>query len=217
MFASFQLLHAGTHGPQPVPQDSDRTPQDTPTTAPPTSDAAKPPPTADSPRPSQPPADDMLSDAQALHPPSHPPSNLPSNPPKGLARDGQSQGEGQAQQRHTPHHRSGEDGGTRQLLRERVVHVTEAAAGLPGLASSKAECKKVFIPKLQERQISCFAFCPPCLPSNHPRLASPSCASPFSHSPSTCETLYAFMCCSCAKQRARRVPTSKLQGCRYNV
>ena len=159
VFTSCELLYAGTHGPQPVPQDSDRTPQDTPTTEPPTSEAPQSPPTADSPRPSQPPADDTLSDAQALHPPSSPPSTSPSQPPKGLAKVAQSQGVGQALQRSA---RSGEDvGGRRQLLREHVVHVTEAAAGLLGLASSEAECKKVPIARLQGWQFLYITLCTP--------------------------------------------------------
>ena len=88
----------------------------------------------------------MLSDAQALHPPSNPTSH----PPKGLAKEGQSQGVGQVLQRNTPHHRSSEDvGGRRQLLRAHVVHLTETAAGLQGLASSEAECKKVPVARLQ--------------------------------------------------------------------
>ena len=111
----------------------------------------------------------MLSEAQALHPPSHPPSQPPPNPPsdlhKGLSKEGQSQIVGQVQQRHTPHGRSGEDvEGRRQLLREHVVHVTEAAAGLPDLASSEAECKKVPIAKLQEYWGSFSHSRPPCLP-----------------------------------------------------
>ena len=145
------------HEPQPAPQDPDRTPQDTPTTTPP----APEPPAADSPRPSQPPADDMLSDTQASHPSSYPPSSPPSHPTEMLAKD---EGAGQVERQPTPHHSSGEDaGGSRQLLREHVVHVTEAAACLPGLASNEAECKQVAICNLQ----GCMVL-PPSSTSLHP-------------------------------------------------
>ncbi|KAL3142038.1 hypothetical protein ABBQ32_004670 [Trebouxia sp. C0010 RCD-2024] len=138
----------GVHGPQPVPQDPDRTPQDPYTSNPPPPEAPQPPPTADSPRPSQPPADDTLSAPPASHPPSQAPSQLPSQPPsyvpEGFVKEGQSQEAGQAQHRPTPLQGSSVDvGSSMQLLREHVVHVTQAAACLPGLASNEAESKKL--------------------------------------------------------------------------
>lgn len=120
----------------------------------------------------------MLPDAQASHPPSQPPSH----PPEVVAKEPQSQGVGQAQGRPTPHQGSREDVcGKRQLLREHVVHVTEAAACLPGLASSEAECKKVPICKFQKvpRQSCCLlhllpppsvSIFPLCHPSTHAML-----------------------------------------------
>lgn len=150
------MLHAGTHGPQPVPQDLDKKHQDTPTSIPPPLDAPQPPPTADSPRPSQPPADDMPLDAPASdptsnptspppsHPPSQTPSQTPSHPSERPITEGHTQAARQMQHRLTPlHGRGGDDRGRRQLLREHVVHVAEAAACLPGLASNEEECKKV--------------------------------------------------------------------------
>ena len=144
----------------------------------------------------------MLSDDQALHPPSGPPSRPPpippTQPPKGVAKAALSQGVGQLQQRHSPHHRSGEDvGGRRQLLREHVVHVTEAAAGLPGLTSSEEECKKVPIAKLQNCQFPYSVFKPRPLPP------SPSCDSLSIHHFSTLATFYAHMCSSCVKRAMR--------------
>lgn len=201
-------VYAGTHEPQPVPQDADRTLEGTPTTAPSMSEhAPQPPPTADSPRPSQPPADDMLSDDQALHPPSGPPSRPPSippaQPPKGVAKDAHSQGVSQVQQRHSPHHRSAEDvGGRRQLLREHVVHVTEAAAGLPGLISSEEECKKVHIAKLQNCQ---FPFQTPASPPPFLRIPLNP---PFQHT----WNLLCIHVQQLCEQDGNKVPIAKLQG-----
>lgn len=144
------------HGPQPVPQDPNKTPEQTQATTHTASDAPQLPPTADSPRPSQPPADDMLPDAQASHPPSQPPSH----PPEGEAKEPRGQGVGEAPQGgRAPQPGSREDVcGKRQLLREHVVHVTEAAACLPGLASSEAECKKVPICRFQKGPSQ--SYCP---------------------------------------------------------
>ena len=124
----------GAHGPQPAPQDPNKGPQPVPPQTPPAAGSPQPDPTADSPKPSQPPADDAVSESQ---------SDTKSLPGEHFKQDS-SQGTHMVRQAPGLDHGPEEEvRARRQVLREHVVHVTEAAACLQGLDSNEAECRKV--------------------------------------------------------------------------
>lgn len=127
------VLYVGAHAPQPAPQDPEKSPKSAPAAAPLAAHQVQPPLSADSSKPSQPPADDPTLELS---------SSSPS--PKGQLDKAEGQATSHPQQDQGRRRNLEEDvGGSRRMLREHVVHVTEAAAGLQGLESNEAECKKV--------------------------------------------------------------------------